>query len=85
MKLFRNRQRLRLFHGLIAATLLLLIQSDTFSSTFPSSTQAEPRPDIVIFYLYDMGWAQPGAYGGKLAPTPHMDNIAANGVRFTNG
>ena len=32
-----------------------------------------------------MGWAQPGAYGGKLAPTPNMDALAANGVRFTNG
>jgi arylsulfatase A-like enzyme len=43
------------------------------------------KPNIVIFYLDDMGWAQPGAYGGKLAPTPNMDNIAANGVRFING
>ncbi len=42
-------------------------------------------PNIVIFYLDDMGWAQPGAYGGKLAPTPNMDAIAANGVRCTNG
>jgi arylsulfatase A-like enzyme len=43
------------------------------------------KPNIVVFYLDDMGWAQPGAYGGKLAPTPHMDSLAANGVRFTNG
>lgn len=43
------------------------------------------KPNIVIFYLDDMGWAQPGAYGGKLAPTPNMDRIAADGVRFTNG
>ena len=46
---------------------------------------AAPRPNVVIFYLDDMGWAQPGAYGGKLAPTPHMDSIAASGVRFTHG
>jgi arylsulfatase A-like enzyme len=45
----------------------------------------EGKPNIVIFYLDDMGWAQPGAYGGKLAPTPNMDRIAADGVRFTNG
>jgi arylsulfatase A-like enzyme len=32
-----------------------------------------------------MGWAQPGAYGGKLVQTPNMDSIASNGVRFTNG
>ena len=46
---------------------------------------AHSRPNIVIFYLDDMGWAQPSAYGGKLAPTPNMDRIAADGVRFTNG
>lgn len=50
-----------------------------------SSLVASTKPNIVIFYLDDMGWAQPGAYGGKLAPTPNMDRIAADGVRFTNG
>jgi arylsulfatase A-like enzyme len=58
-------------------TLLLLLSNYGFA--------AEPQPNIVIFYLDDMGWAQPNAYGGKLAPTPNMDRIAANGVRFTNG
>ncbi len=46
---------------------------------------AAAQPNIVIFYLDDMGWAQPGAYGGALSPTPHMDAIASAGVRFTNG
>jgi arylsulfatase A-like enzyme len=32
-----------------------------------------------------MGWAQPGCYGGKMAPTPHIDALAAGGVRFTDG
>ncbi|MEX1048501.1 MAG: sulfatase-like hydrolase/transferase [Akkermansiaceae bacterium] len=43
------------------------------------------KPNILIFYLDDMSWAQPGAYGGKLVPTPAMDAIARNGVRFTDG
>lgn len=46
---------------------------------------AAPRPNIVIFYLDDMGWIQPGCYGGKLAPTPNIDAIAAAGIRFTDG
>jgi arylsulfatase A-like enzyme len=58
-----------------------------FASLFLAQVHgAEPaKPNILIFYLDDMGWAQPGAYGGKLAPTPNMDSLAANGVRFTNG
>jgi len=59
-------------------TLLVLLALGT-------SLCAATKPNIVIFYLDDMGWAQPGAYGGKLAPTPNMDRIAADGVRFTNG
>src|SRR5688572_1127591 len=43
------------------------------------------KPNVLVIYLDDMGWAQPGVYGGKLAPTPAMDGIARNGVRFTNG
>lgn len=53
-------------------------------SSFAAAADAT-RPNILIFYLDDMGWAQPGAYGGKLVPTPNMDALAAGGVRFTNG
>ena len=46
---------------------------------------AADKPNVLILYLDDMGWAQPGCYGGKLAPTPNIDSIAKNGVRFTDG
>lgn len=50
-----------------------------------SALAAADKPNILVFYLDDMGWAQPGCYGGKLAPTPNIDSLATNGVRFTNG
>ena len=62
----------------ISLTILLLTQ-------LHAAAAAAVKPNIIVFYLDDMGWAQPGAYGGKLAPTPNMDALAANGVRFTNG
>ncbi len=46
---------------------------------------AERKPNVLVFYLDDMGWAQPGSYGGKMAPTPNIDALAASGVRFTDG
>ena len=52
--------------------------------SFANAAEAA-KPNILIFYLDDMGWAQPGAYGGKMAPTPNMDALAAGGVRFING
>jgi arylsulfatase A-like enzyme len=46
---------------------------------------ADGRPNILVFYVDDMGWAQPGCYGGTLAATPHIDALAAHGTRFTDG
>ena len=43
------------------------------------------KPNILIFFVDDMGWSQPGCYGGKMAPTPNMDALAKGGVRFTDG
>lgn len=61
---------------------LVLLGLASFAS---ASAAGASKPNVLIFYLDDMGWAQPGAYGGKLAPTPHLDSIAKNGVRFTDG
>ena len=42
------------------------------------------RPNIVIIMVDDMGYADAGIYGGEV-PTPNIDRIATNGVRFTAG
>ena len=57
------------------------------SFVIPHSTFAveQRQPNILILYVDDMGWAQPGCYGGKMAPTPNIDALAKGGVRFTNG
>ena len=41
-----------------------------------------PKPNIVIFLADDMGFSDAGCYGGEIA-TPHLDKLAANGLRFT--
>jgi arylsulfatase A-like enzyme len=64
------------------SALLLCFAATCLSSAHAAETG---KPNILIFYMDDMGWAQPGAYGGKMAPTPNMDALAAGGVRFTNG
>ena len=65
----------------VARDALLLVVALLSSAAL----SAAERPNILVFYLDDMGWAQPGCYGGKLAPTPNIDALAAGGVRFTNG
>ena len=40
-----------------------------------------PRPNIVIVMVDDMGFSDIGCYGGEIR-TPHLDRLAANGLRF---
>lgn len=40
------------------------------------------RPNFVIFLADDLGFSDIGCYGGEIA-TPHLDALAADGLRFT--
>jgi arylsulfatase A-like enzyme len=40
------------------------------------------RPDILLILADDLGFSDLGAFGGEI-PTPHLDALAAAGVRFT--
>jgi arylsulfatase A-like enzyme len=44
-----------------------------------------PRPNILLIVGDDMGYADVGFQGCRDIPTPHLDALAASGVRFTNG
>jgi len=48
------------------------------------SREAEAqRPNVVLIYIDDLGYGDVGCYGCKDIPTPHMDQLATQGVRFT--
>ncbi len=46
---------------------------------------AAPRPNIVVLLADDLGYGEPGCYGGADIPTPHIDSLARDGARFTAG
>jgi arylsulfatase A-like enzyme len=44
---------------------------------------AQPRPNIVLVMVDDMGYSDLGCYGGEIQ-TPNLDRLATEGIRFTN-
>jgi len=47
--------------------------------------RAKRLPNVVIIYGDDVGYGDVGAYGSKLIPTPNIDRLAREGLRFTDG
>lgn len=46
---------------------------------------AQDRPNVVIIYGDDVGYGDLGCYGAEKIPTPHLDKLASQGLRFTDG
>ena len=47
--------------------------------------QTPRKPNLVILLADDLGYGDIGCYGSPFVMTPHIDSIARNGVRFTDG
>ena len=51
-------------------------------------TRAQPstqKPNIIVIITDDAGYIDFGCYGGTQIPTPQIDSIARDGIRFSNG
>src|SRR3954451_13041877 len=44
---------------------------------------AERPPNIVFILADDLGYGELGCYGQKIIKTPHIDELAREGLRFT--
>jgi arylsulfatase A-like enzyme len=74
-------------NALAAAVLALALSAcaDPSSIQNPKSTFQNPprRPNIVFILADDLGWRDTGVYGSRFCETPHIDRLAAGGMRFT--
>jgi arylsulfatase A-like enzyme len=69
------------FLATIASALLLV------SSRAAAQREQKPgrKPNILLIVADDLGYGELGCQGWKDIPTPNIDSIANNGVRFTSG
>jgi arylsulfatase A-like enzyme len=61
---------------LLMAAGWLLVSGRTAMAERPT------RPHIVFVLVDDMGVGDVGCYGGSMAPTPQIDQLARDGIRF---
>lgn len=66
--------------------LLTVACSLPLAGAQPAAGQrAEDRPpNLVVMFIDDMGYADIGPFGAKDYPTPHLDQMAQEGMRFTD-
>lgn len=51
-------------------------------ASLSAARAAAPRPNIVLIVADDLGFSDIGCYGGEI-PTPHIDSLARDGIRFS--
>ena len=68
-------------------TLLVAASSAVTQLAPPTLAQAQDRPNVVLVFMDNFGWGEPGFNGGGIirgAATPNVDRLAAEGLRLTN-
>jgi arylsulfatase A len=82
--MFLNHRQV--FGWMSAATLFVAHFVGTLSQTQAADSQPRnlnDRPNIVFILADDLGYGDLGCFGQKKIRTPHLDKLAAGGIRFT--
>ena len=84
MNKWTNRSLLTLaILACLEGTVLAEAQVSAAAPIETGMPETAPRPNVIIWMLDDVGFAQLSSYGG-LVQTPNIDRVAQKGVRFAN-
>ena len=67
------------------ATLVLSIfAAIAYCESATAESANNEKPNIVVVFIDDMGFADPSCFGNPLIKTPNIDKLAADGIKLTN-
>lgn len=66
-----------------SVTVLTLITGS--NQVIQAQNNGLQRPNIILIVADDLGYGELGCQSNMQIPTPNIDALAANGVRFTSG
>ena len=64
--------------------LLLLLLTVLFTGCNETQETYTEKPNVIIIFIDDEGYGDVGVYGATGFETPHLDQMASRGMRFTN-
>lgn len=67
----------------LIATLVIASSSYVIDAASAEESNGE-KPNVVVIFIDDMGFADPSCFGNPLIKTPHIDRLAAEGIKLTN-
>jgi arylsulfatase A len=80
----RNYTRRNFLKAIGLGTAALTMPGCVGSNAQVSGPASVDKPNFVIIFMDDQGYADVGCFGAKGLETPNLDRMAAEGVRFTD-
>lgn len=72
-------------HNILSLTLCACTMTGTYIPVnAQTKDQSVQKPNVILIYADDLGYGDLSCYGAQGVKTPYVDQLASEGIRFTN-